>query len=147
MSPWAAEQARLLRVGRFADIDVFHITREIEKIAAQLRGIMRAQIEALIARLVVWKYLPGSRLPSWKVDVEESRHAILNLLAEPPSFEGSADGIFADAYEAERRRAASESGIDIVLLPAHAPFSLHEALYDGFLPLEPDLEAFRRMSA
>ena len=143
---WAADQARLLHERRFGEVDLHRVASEIESIVAHQHGSVRDRLVSLVSRLLMWKYLPGARLPSWRSDMAGERRAIARLLEGSPSLGGSVAEAFVEIYGLGRSRAAAETGIDVGLLPQAPPFSFAEALDDGFLPLEPDLEAFQRTS-
>ena len=140
---WAAEQARLLREERVDEVDLRHVAREIEQIGAHQREALRDRLATLLARLVMWKYFPGARLPSWRSDIAAERRAIARLIAGSPSLEGSLSDAFVAAYRAGRLRAAAETGFDADLLPEAPPFSLVDTRNDAFLPIELDLEVQR----
>lgn len=140
---WAAEQAVLLRQGRVGEIDVRRLADEIADLGLRQERSLRDHLEALACRLVMWKFLPGARLPSWRDDVDERRGAIAALLASSPSLADRLDALFVEAYRLGQRRAAAETGIDVGLLPETPPFTLEEARDEGFLPLEPGIEFYK----
>lgn len=144
---WAERQALLLREGSLGDLDLANLVGEIEGVGAAQRQILRDRMVALLTRLVMWKYQPGARLPSWKTDIADERRRIAQVLRRAPSLAVGLDMIFADGYGTGRSRAAAETGIDPQLFPDTAPFTLAQVLDDEFLPREPDLEAYDRSPA
>ena len=141
---WSALQARLLRERRLDELDVQHLIDEVEGFGERQAEALRGRMAALLARLLMWKYLPGARLPSWHADISGERRGIAGLLQRSPSLGSRLADIFSEAYGTGRSRAAAETGIDVALLPASPPFTLEQARDDGYLPLEPDREAFSR---
>ena len=139
---WADEQARLLREGRLEQLDVTHLIVEIENVGASQRGAVEGCLIALIAHLLAWKYQPGARSRSWHEAIIEQRTRIARLLETSPSLGSHPAIIFGECYLQGRRRVAADTGIDRALLPESAPFTLAQALDSGFLPTEPDLEAY-----
>ena len=143
---WAEGQARALGEGRVGELDLANLVAEVEGIAAAQREMLRDRLVALLTRLVMWKYQPGARLPSWRTDIADARRRIAQILRRAPSLAARLDKTFGDGYGAGRSRAAAETGIDPLLFPDAAPFTLAQALDDEFLPREPDLEADDRSS-
>lgn len=141
---WATEQARLLHEQRFDEIDLGRVAGEIASIPARQREALQDRLAALLCRLLLWKYLPGARLPAWRADAADERSGITRLLAGSPSLAASLAQAFAAAYRVGRLRAAAETGIDVDLLPLAPPFTLAQARDEAFIPLEPDREAFAR---
>lgn len=141
---WATAQARLLQEKRFDEIDLHRVAGEIEDIAARQRDTLQERLDVLVCRLLLWKYLPGARLPAWRADAMEKRREIARLLTGSPSLAGSLADLFGVAYRSGRLRAAAETGIDVDLLPPTAPFTLAQARDETFMPVEPDIELVAR---
>lgn len=144
---WAEQQARSLREGSLGDLDRANLVGEIEGIGAAQREMLRDSMVALLTRFVMWKYQPGARLPSWTTDIAEERRRIAQLLRRAPSLAADLDEIFRDSYGVGRSRAAAETGIDPLLFPETAPFTLAQVVDEEFLPREPDFEAYDRSPA
>ena len=139
---WADEQARLLRERRLDQLDVTHLMAEVEGVSAAQRAAVEGCLVKLIAQLLAWKYQPGARSGSWRDAIDRQRTRIVRLIDRSPSLSLHPAAIFDQCYLQGRRRAAAETGIDRVLLPVSAPFTLAEAMDSGVLPTEPDLEAY-----
>lgn len=139
LSAWAAEQARLLREGASDQVDVSGLAEEIERLGARQGELLRRCLTLLVSRLLMWKYLPGARLPFWEADIGEQRREVGGLIDGSPSLAGELADIFVAVYGPGRARVAAETGIDVDLLPDVPPFTLAEARDEGFLPLEPGL--------
>ena len=70
---WAAEQADLLRAGKFADADMEHILEELEDMSGGKRGQLENRLSILLMHLLKWIYQPGRRSRSWRSSVMEQR--------------------------------------------------------------------------
>ena len=139
---WSQEQARLLREGRFDHLDLAHVVEAVEALGHGQREAIEHRMVVLLAQLLKWKYQPGQRSANWRAIIGEQRLHIAGSIQKSPSLRGCPAEFFESCYPSGRLRAAEETGIDLMLFPDTAPFTLAEALDKSFLPREPDLEAY-----
>ncbi|AYO83418.1 DUF29 domain-containing protein [Methylobacterium brachiatum] len=136
---WTQAQADLLRARRFDELDLDHLIDEVASVGASDKREIRNRLTVLITHLLKWKYQPGFRSSSWKGTIAEQRAGLAELLDASPSLRRYPSDVFAMCYLSGRRKASEQTGIDFTLFPEHPPFTLENALSDGFLPKEPDL--------
>jgi hypothetical protein len=136
---WTQTQADLLRARRFDELDLDHLIDEVASVGASDKREIRSRLTVLITHLLKWKYQPGCRSSSWKGTISEQRAALAELIDASPSLRRYPGDVFATAYMTGRSKASEQTGIDFTLFPEQPPFSVDEALADGFLPKEPDL--------
>ncbi|HEX4764992.1 MAG TPA: DUF29 domain-containing protein [Lichenihabitans sp.] len=136
---WAKEQARLLRERRFDELDLDNLIDEVESVGTSERREIRDRMTVLVAHLLKWKCQPGRRTPSWQRTIRDQRAELAELFEDSPSLRSYPEQVCARIYEGARLRASEETGIDFTLFPEAPPFTLEQALDDGFLPKEPDL--------
>lgn len=55
---WASEQARLLREGRFEQLDIAHLAEEIEDVRRSEQRELPSRLAVLLAHLLKWGYQP-----------------------------------------------------------------------------------------
>lgn len=53
---WARQQASLLRAGRLAELDIDHITEEIEDVGKSEQRELASRMAVLITHLIKWRY-------------------------------------------------------------------------------------------
>jgi hypothetical protein len=135
---WCHEQARLVREGRFAELDMANVAEELDSMGRSDRRQLRSRLEVVIAHLLKWKFQPGARSSIWRGTLQEQRMRIADLIEDSPSLAPEPARIVAECYRAARLLAASETGIDYTLFPDTCPFSTAEILDPAFLPIEPD---------
>ena len=58
MMAWAAEQARLIREGRFDQLDIEHIADEIEDVGKSEQRELASRMAVLLAHLLKWQVHP-----------------------------------------------------------------------------------------
>ena len=136
---WTREQARLLRERRFDELDLENLIDQVESVGGSERREVRNRMAVLVAHLLKWKYQPGNRTPSWRNTIRDQRRKLLAVVEDSPSLRPYPAEIFDGSYGSGRLKAAAETGIDFTLFPEQRPFTVEQALDDGFLPKEPDL--------
>ena len=80
---WAFEQAQLLRLGRFSEVDLPNVIEEIESLGREVRELIADAYRDLIAKLLEWEAQPSSR-------TRENARAILNARIMIEEEEGEA---------------------------------------------------------
>ena len=73
---WAREQARLLREGDFAHLDIEHIADEIEDVGKAEQRVA-SRMAVLLAHLLKWRFQPQLRTRSWRVTIEIQRKGVV----------------------------------------------------------------------
>ena len=61
---WSEDQARLLRAGRFAELDIEHLADEIEDVGKSEKRELASRVAALLAHLLKWSSQPQTRTNS-----------------------------------------------------------------------------------
>ena len=100
---------------------------------------IRIRLTVLVAHLLKWMFQPGRRTPSWQRTIRDQRDKIESVLDDSPSLRPVPAEVFSRIYGGARSRASEETGIDFTLFPETPPFTVEQALDDGFFPKEPDL--------
>jgi ribosomal protein L29 len=136
---WTIEQARLLREGRFAELDLTNLIDEVESVGGSQKQEIENRLDILIAHLLKWRYQPGQRSSGWDGTIREQRRRLARVLKGSPSLRRYPAEVFTDCYLSGRLLAAKETGIDVTLLPEAPPFTAEQALSDDFLPKEAGL--------
>ena len=82
---WAEEQARLLRAGRFAELDIEHIADEIEDVGKSEKRELASRIAVLLAHLIKWQFQPARRGSSLRKTISLQRRQVEAALKATPS--------------------------------------------------------------
>lgn len=134
---WAAEQAKLLRAGRFDLLDIEHIAEEIEDVGKSEQNELAHRMALLLAHLLKWAFQPERRGNSWLRTIKDQRRLILRRVSKTPSLRPMLtdpdwqDEMWTDAV----RFAQKETGLDMDVFPETCPWSLEDAvLTEGWLP-------------
>jgi len=131
---WTQQQAELIRSGRFDELDVEFLSEEIESMGASERRELGNRLAVLLAHLLKWRYQPERQGRSWLLTIEEQRQRSQRVLKQNPSLRPKLPDTFFDAYADARLMAAREMGVDKRSLPQDCPWTVDQALQDGFLP-------------
>lgn len=131
---WALHNAKLLRQGKFAELDVEHLAEELESMGKTNKRELTSRFKILLAHLLKWQYQPDYRGRSWRSSIVEQRSEISELTAENPSLKPLFDEVIADAYLKAIKFAAKETGLLVNTFPQKCPYSLEQIVDDDFYP-------------
>ncbi len=133
---WSEEQARLLRAGRFSELDIEHVADEIEDVGRSEKRELANRMAALMAHLLKWSSQPENRTKSWWATINDQRKQIALAIAETPSLKAVMrgkdwqDGVWLDA----RTQARKETGFVDEDLPETCPWPMDKAVDAEFWP-------------
>lgn len=131
---WLGEQARLLRAGDFAALDVENLAEEIEGVSRSERRELFSRIEVLLLHLLKWRVQPGLRCSSWSGTIDEQRNRIEAVLDDSPSLRPTIIAAVEKGYPRAKRKAVYQTRLDDHNFPAECPFSPEQILDEDFLP-------------
>lgn len=131
---WTTHNAKLLREGKFSEIDVEHIAEEIESMGKSEKRELISRLGVLLAHLLKWQFQPERQSNSWKYTIEEQRDEVLELLDESPSLKHEIEEKLERAYRKAILLAATEMGVNKSIFQEKCPFSLEKTLNKNFYP-------------
>src|SRR5437016_5462317 len=99
---WTQEQARLLRSGKFSQIDVENVAEELESMGRSDRREIDSRLEVLLMHLLKWQLQVRLRSPGWSGTIREQRRRIGKLLRESPSLRLAVGQLIPEAYAEAR---------------------------------------------
>lgn len=140
---WAREQALALREGRFGDLDLEHLTEEVEELGGLFRDQLESRIIVLMAHLLKWTYQPEERSRSWYATVDEQRRRITRLLKKVPSLKPSVEDVVLESYEEAVQDAIAETELDRDAFPEACSYDF-EALFTVEVERPPKARKRRR---
>ena len=120
---WAQEQGRLLRAGRWSEVDRENVAEEIESLGREQFNKLESAIRVLLIHMLKWDYQPDRRSRSWALSIKEQRIVLRNLIDDNPGLEPRINEAVTRAYEQARVAAANETGISDRVFPHVSPFS------------------------
>ncbi|BAW79954.1 hypothetical conserved protein [Candidatus Nitrosoglobus terrae] len=128
---WTQETAKLLRQGRFTEVDMGVIIEEIEDMGKnQLEQLEnRLRLIVLIAHLLKWQYRPDFRSNSWRGTIVEQRSRIRKLIKKNPSLKPELEATILESY--------AETNLDLNRFLAafeHTGWTVEQVLDKAFYP-------------
>jgi len=102
---WSMQQARLLRNGEFARLDIENIAEELESIGRSDKRQIESRLVVLLTHLPKWQVQVGFRSRSWSAPIREQRRR------------SASSGAGSDSWYASRRVCSRPS---ISCLPRHS---------------------------
>lgn len=127
---WAHQQADLCRQGRINELDIEHLSEELESMSARERRELVNRLAILLAHLLKWRFQPERRGKSWRLTIKIQRLDVAALLQQNPSLRARLDEFIGTAYRRAILLAAGETGLDEDEFPALCPFSTEQLLGD-----------------
>ena len=133
---WSEQQARLLRAGRFAELDIEHLADEIEDVGKSEKRELASRMAILLAHLLKWSRQPKMRSNSWRSTIVVQRKRVALAIKATPSLEAVMrdpdwrEDMWLDALA----QAQKETGLALEDLPATCPWTMAQAAEDDFWP-------------
>src|SRR5437016_556236 len=109
---WIMHNAKLLRQGKFSQVDVEHVAEELESMGKSDKRELSNRLALLLAHLLKWKFQAERRSNSWKYTIEEQRFELNELLEDSPSLNHELDLKFSLAYKKALLLAAKDTGLN-----------------------------------
>ena len=128
---WAAETAKLLRAGRFGEVDVEHAAEEIEDLGKSERSAVAHQLQRMLLHLLKQRIQAERAGSSWRRSIGDSRSQIQYKVDDSPSLKPHLQKILPTAYRRALRQAAYEMKLPhsrVAELPPECPWTLEQLL-------------------
>jgi len=119
---WSQEQARLLRAGRFSELDAENIAEEISDVGTTEYRVLESALRVLLAHMLKWDHQPERRTRSWQMTIAEQRVQIEQQLTDNPSLKSRRDEAVVQAYRRARLIASGETDLDLGRFPESCPY-------------------------
>ena len=131
---WAAEQAALVRAGKFDRSDSENIAGELEYLGNSQENEIESRLNVLIAHLLKWQFQPGKRSNSWKATLLEQRTQIARIIRRSPSLKGHPATVLDEEYGIGRLKASGETKLPEAAFPEACPYTVKQILDLSFYP-------------
>jgi hypothetical protein len=123
---WSQEQARLIREGRWDEIDRDNVAEEIESVGRAEFNSLVSALRVLMLHMLKWEHQPERRTRSWLLSIEAQRNDLDDVLADNPGLRQRIPEAMQRAYRNARTAAAQETGLDTKVFPAACPYSFDD---------------------
>jgi len=129
---WTQQTARLLRAGRFTEIDIESLAEEVEDMGKRDRDEAHSRLRVLLAHLLKWQQQPEKRSRSWRSTIATQRVELGQVFRRSPSMMRVLDESLAEIYFDAVEQAAIETGLPADSFPRDCPFSVQQILDRAF---------------
>jgi hypothetical protein len=133
---WTQEQAKLLKLQKWNQLDLPNLIEEIESLGKRERAELRNRFSVLIGHLLKWQYQVSKRSRSWLNTIRIQRIDLLELLKENPSLKPYLEEALQMAYTKGIALASGETNLPRKTFSENCPYTLDEILSDQFYPGE-----------
>jgi hypothetical protein len=131
---WLTATSRLIREGRFSEVDAAHVAEELEGMGRAEKREMINRLTVLLTHLLKWQYQPARRSRSWQNTLAVQRSDLCDLLEDSPSLQYEIAAALPKAYAKALLLVEEETGLEVGSLPAASPYSFDQIADSGFLP-------------
>ena len=120
-----------MRAGRLAEVDLEHLTEEIEDLGKSQRSAVQSQLIRMLMHLIKQRVQPERRGSGWRGSITDARREILLKIEASPSLKRFARKVLPDAYRQAVKDAMYETQVPpgrAAEIPAECPWTLDELL-------------------
>ncbi|WP_257287337.1 DUF29 domain-containing protein [Endozoicomonas sp. SESOKO2] len=133
---WTQRQAKLIREGRLAELDLENILEEIESMGRSDYRALESRICVLFMHLLKWQYQPEKRQTgqSWERTIREQRKQIRRILRKNSGLKSKLTEILVEAYSDAVEDASDETELPSSTFPKECPWNYEQAMDPEFWP-------------
>src|SRR5215216_4354092 len=119
---WLMEQARLVREGRWDELDRDNLAEEIESLGREQFNKLESALRVLLLHILKWDHQPEKRTRSWVLSIKTQRIDVEDVIADNPGLKPRIAEAIARGYRKARIEAAQETGLDENHFPELCPY-------------------------
>jgi hypothetical protein len=134
---WAFEQAKALRNGDFAGLDIENIAEELETLGRDEFNKLESILTVIVMHMLKWDHQPERRSRSWAITIRIQRRHAAKQIQGNPSLKPKLSEALAEAYETARLTAANETGLPMRGFPPECPYTWADVTERPFA-IDPD---------
>jgi hypothetical protein len=123
---WSLDQARLVREGRWSDVDRDNVAEEIESLGREQFNKLESTLRVLLLHMLKWDHQPRKRSRSWILSIETQRIELDDVLGDNPGLKPRIEEAITRAYRKARLEAAKETGPDKTVFLETCSYSLDD---------------------
>ena len=125
---WSDRTAKLLRAGRFEELDIANVAEEIEDLGKSERSAVRSHLSRLLLHKIKQVIQPERDCASWKVSIASARNALRDKLVVSPSLRPYLRNSLQQIYRESIELALIETGLEHAAVPDECPWDLDTLL-------------------
>jgi hypothetical protein len=128
---WTDETAKLLRVGRFRDIDIDNLIEEVEGLGRSERSAVQSQLARMLMHLIKQRVQPERAGDSWRSSIIDAQREIFFAVKRSPSLKRFLADVLDETYQRALKDAIEEMDLPrkrAAEIPPKCPWPLDELL-------------------
>jgi len=134
MYRWTREQARLLRAGKLAELDLANLAEEIESLGNRDQREVRSRLALILMHILKWRFQPDKRTRSWLTTIVTQRQELEGIFEQSPSLRRRAALMLEKSFADAVRQAVSETGLPRTTFPDDPPLTIDQTLDPDYMP-------------
>jgi hypothetical protein len=123
---WSQEQGRLVREGRWDDVDRENVAEEIESLGREQFNKLESAVRVILMHMLKWDHQPERQSRSWANTIAAQRLDLEQVLDDNPGLKPRIGEALSRAYPKARLQASTETGFAPTRFPATCPYSLDD---------------------
>ena len=123
---WSQEQGRLVREGRWGEVDRENVAEEIESLGREQFNKLESAFRVLLLHMLKWDFQPERRSRSWSVTIATQRIELEDVLADNPGLKPRLNEAIARGYRKARLAAANETELSLKTFPETCQYSFND---------------------
>jgi len=129
---WSQEQGRLVREGRWSEVDRENVAEEIESLGREQFNKLESAFRVLLMHMLKWDNQPERRSRSWANSIATRRLDLADVLADNPGLRPRINEAIARAFRKARLEASTETGLATAKFPEACPYSFDDITSRSF---------------
>jgi hypothetical protein len=129
---WSQEQGRLVREGRWKEVDRENVAEEIESLGREQFNKLESAIRVILMHMLKWDHQPKKRSRSWAVSIATQRVQLEQILDDNPGLKPRIGEAVARAYRLARLEAMNETGLKKSEFSEACPYSFADVTSRAF---------------
>jgi hypothetical protein len=123
---WSQQQGRLVRDGRWSEVDRENVAEEIESLGREQFSKLAGALRVLMMHMLKWDHQPERRSRSWALTIEAQRAELDDILRDNPGLKPRIAEAMTRAYRRARIEAMNETGLKKSAFPDPCPYSFED---------------------
>jgi len=129
---WSQEQGRLVREGRWAEVDRENVAEEMESLGREQFNKLESAIRVILIHMLKWDHQPERRSRSWALSIATQRVHVEQILDDNPGLKPLIAEAVARAYRLARLESINETGLKKATFPDRCPYSFDDITSRAF---------------
>ena len=123
---WSQQQGRLVREGRWSEVDRENVAEEIESLGREQFNKLESAIRVILIHILKWDHQPEKRSRSWAVSIATQRAELEDILGDNPGLRPRIGEAIFRAYRKARLQAINETGLKKSAFTDACPYSFDD---------------------